>query len=115
MSNIWGSNLADMLLRNRCSKKVCYYCEILMFLPNMLGLFLLKKRLMKLLMRRLLKNLKVFFKYSFRKANKIWFEEGSEVVVIKKMILKFLQQIMKENQWLLNDSLESSRVRLKRI
>ena len=51
MSNIWGSNLADMLLRNRCSKKVCYYCEILMFLPNMLGLFLLKKQLMKLLMR----------------------------------------------------------------
>ena len=38
-NNIWGANLADMQLISRFNKGFRFYCVLLIFLVNMLGLF----------------------------------------------------------------------------
>ena len=38
--NIWGADLADMGLRGKFNKGFSFYCALLIFLVNMLGLLL---------------------------------------------------------------------------
>ena len=38
--NIWGADLADMQLISKFNKGLDFYCALLIFLVNMLGLFL---------------------------------------------------------------------------
>ena len=48
--NIWGGDLADMQLISKCND-LDFYCVLLIFLVNMLGLFLWKiKKVLQLLM-----------------------------------------------------------------
>ena len=49
--NIWGTDLADMQLISKFNKGFNFYCVLLIFLVNMLGLFLWKiKKVLVLLM-----------------------------------------------------------------
>ena len=38
--NIWGADLANMQLISKYIKELCFYCVSLIFLVNMVGLFL---------------------------------------------------------------------------
>ena len=40
IDNIWGTDLADMQLLSHLIKELGFYCVLLIFLVNMLGLFL---------------------------------------------------------------------------
>ena len=40
MDSIWGADLADMRLRGKFNKGFSFYCALLIFLVNMLGLLL---------------------------------------------------------------------------
>ena len=42
--NIWGADLADMQLISKLNKDSDFYCALLIFLVNMLGLFLWKTK-----------------------------------------------------------------------
>ena len=42
--NIWGADLADMQLTSKLNEGFRFYCPLLIFLVNMLGLFLWKTK-----------------------------------------------------------------------
>ena len=40
IDNIWGTDQADMQLLSKFNKGIRFYCVLLIFIANMLGLFL---------------------------------------------------------------------------
>ena len=107
--NIWGADLADMQLLSKYNKGIRFLlCVIDIFskyawvvpLKDKKGISIVKA--FQIILKQL----------NSRKPNKIWVDKVSEFTMLllkngcKVMILLCIQHIMKENLWLLKDSLE---------
>ena len=102
--NIWGVYLADMQLLSKFNKGLNFYYVIEIFSKYTWVIPLKDKKSISIL-----NAFQKILKESNRKPNKIWVDKGNEFYnnSFKKeiMILKCIQQIMKENLLLLKDSL----------
>ena len=104
--NIWGADLADMQLLSKFNKGFRFLlCIIDIFSKYALVVPLKDKKGI-----RIVNAFQKISKESDRRPNKIWVDKGSEFYNNSKgwaiMVLKCIQQIMKENQLSLKDLLE---------
>lgn len=107
VDNIWAADLAAMHLVSKYNKRI----RVLLFVINTFSKYVWFMSLKDKRLKQLLKHLKTLQKIN-HKSNKIEVEKGNEFYKnpwnhgCKIRILKFIPQMMKENQWLLNDSLD---------
>ena len=106
--NIWGVDLAEMSLISRFNKGIKYLLHVVDLFSRYAWVIGLKNKKGD----SIVEGFQSILKKSGRKPNKIWLDHGSEFYnnkfrsFFKKMTLRCIQLIMKENQSLQKDLLK---------